>query len=547
MAARRTVVTCALTFALASSAHAQSGSSATSTGSLTPVTTTFFGDTGLWYVPTAEVLAHGKWSGSGYRRGTNYIQGFTNVGDFAGTAAFGVGDRAEIFASFLFDTRIDRDLRPLFIGDQKVGGVVDRDPQANKGWSGDNVGDLYVGAKVNLWSQGRGNPMALAVRGIVKAPTGDTGAGVSTGKADVLGDVIVSKSLNRFAEVSGFSGYEWRGLPDIAVDGPTGAFRWGVGAGLSFWSPFLAELEINGLVPNSDTFTLARPVVGDDRSVSPIVSSTENITRATAALNWHHRNGFFIGGGISWNLPRESRDGYRADSDPFGDYVDWQVRIGYHPGVRGSGSSPRAAGLASPASPLAPVQPSQPAQPVEGPSPQPRQQGPSSQQAQSAQQPAPPAQTQPDSQTAVRPQPTPVPDEPVRRATDAPPSARADGPASAAPVASYRFDDVYFDFDRFTLRTEAQQVLDRAVTTLRANPALRIEIEGDTCNIGTSEYNLALGDRRANAVRDYLVRNGISSDRLRTVSYGEERAAHDNDREETRRLNRRAALVVNVR
>ena len=82
-----------------------------------PATTTFFGDTGLWFVPTAEVLPHGKWSVSGYRRGTNYIQGFTNVGDFAGTFGVGIKDQREIFGSFLFDTRIDRDLRPLFIND----------------------------------------------------------------------------------------------------------------------------------------------------------------------------------------------------------------------------------------------------------------------------------------------------------------------------------------------------------------------------------------------------------------------------------------------
>src|SRR3954453_2158827 len=76
-----------------------------------PATTTFFGDTGLWFVPTAEVLPKGKWSASGYRRGTNYIQGYTNVADFAGTFAVGVKDRAEIFGSFLVDTRIDRDVR----------------------------------------------------------------------------------------------------------------------------------------------------------------------------------------------------------------------------------------------------------------------------------------------------------------------------------------------------------------------------------------------------------------------------------------------------
>ena len=76
-----------------------------------PATTTFFGDTGLWFVPTGEVLDHGKWSVSGYRRGTNYIQGFSNVGDIAGTFAVGIKNRAELFGSFLVDTRIDRDLR----------------------------------------------------------------------------------------------------------------------------------------------------------------------------------------------------------------------------------------------------------------------------------------------------------------------------------------------------------------------------------------------------------------------------------------------------
>ena len=84
-----------------------------------PATTTFFGDTGLWFVPTAEVLPGGKWSVSGYRRGTNFIQGYTNVADFAGTFGVGIGGRAEIFGSFLVDTRIDRDVRPLFVNDPK--------------------------------------------------------------------------------------------------------------------------------------------------------------------------------------------------------------------------------------------------------------------------------------------------------------------------------------------------------------------------------------------------------------------------------------------
>src|SRR5690349_21414623 len=122
--------------------QSQTSGSSEPASDVRPATTTFFGDTGLWFVPTAEVLAHGKWSVSGYRRGTNYIQGFSNVGDFAGTFAVGLGNRAEVFGSFLFDTRIDRDLRPLFTTDQKVGGIVDRYPGVNTGWTGDNVGDL---------------------------------------------------------------------------------------------------------------------------------------------------------------------------------------------------------------------------------------------------------------------------------------------------------------------------------------------------------------------------------------------------------------------
>ena len=113
-------------------------------------------------------------------------------------------------------------------------------------------------------------------------------------------------------------------------------------------------------------------------------------------------------------------------------------------------------------------------------------------------------------------------------------------------VKEFVFEDVHFDFDRYSLRPEATRALDEAIKTLQANPELRLEIEGHTCNIGTSEYNLALGERRATSVREYLAGRGIGADRLRTVSYGEERPKHDNAREETRRLNRRAALLVRV-
>jgi outer membrane protein OmpA-like peptidoglycan-associated protein len=106
------------------------------------------------------------------------------------------------------------------------------------------------------------------------------------------------------------------------------------------------------------------------------------------------------------------------------------------------------------------------------------------------------------------------------------------------------FEDVHFDFDSFRLRREALPLLEPAVTALRERPQMRLVIEGHTCSIGTAEYNMALGERRANAVRDYLISRGVDADRLSTVSYGENHPAHDNSEESTRRLNRRAVLVV---
>jgi hypothetical protein len=129
--------------------------SSSSSSDTRPATTTFFGDTGLWFVPTGEVLPHGKVSASVYRRGTNWIQGYSNVADFAGTFAFGIKNRAEIFGSFLVDTRIDRDVRPIFVADPVFGSFIDRYPRVRQVWTGDHVGDFYVGAKVNLTSEAR--------------------------------------------------------------------------------------------------------------------------------------------------------------------------------------------------------------------------------------------------------------------------------------------------------------------------------------------------------------------------------------------------------
>ena len=106
-------------------------------------------------------------------------------------------------------------------------------PWSGSGWSGDNVGDFLLGAKFNLMSEWRQQPVAIAVRGIVKLPTGDTESGASTGKLDGMLDFIISKEFNKTVELTGTVGQIWRGDPDdpITVDVSNG-FSWGIGAGV---------------------------------------------------------------------------------------------------------------------------------------------------------------------------------------------------------------------------------------------------------------------------------------------------------------------------
>ncbi len=105
-------------------------------------------------------------------------------------------------------------------------------------------------------------------------------------------------------------------------------------------------------------------------------------------------------------------------------------------------------------------------------------------------------------------------------------------------------DRVFFAFNRFDLSEDARGVLERQAVWLSANPGVSVVVEGHTDDRGTREYNLALGERRANSTRDYLVALGVSPDRIRTVSYGEERPVSSASVEDAWAQNRRAVTVV---
>ena len=103
---------------------------------------------------------------------------------------------------------------------------------------------------------------------------------------------------------------------------------------------------------------------------------------------------------------------------------------------------------------------------------------------------------------------------------------------------------VYFDYDQSSLTSEAQATLDRQAAFLKASPSFRLVIEGHCDERGTREYNLALGDRRASAVRDYLVAKGINASRLSTISYGKERPSVGGSNDTSYALNRRSVSRI---
>lgn len=116
-------------------------------------------------------------------------------------------------------------------------------------------------------------------------------------------------------------------------------------------------------------------------------------------------------------------------------------------------------------------------------------------------------------------------------------------PPAPAPQITWVLSDVNFDFNKWDLRQDAKQTLDRDIQILKENPQLRVEIQGHTDSIGNEAYNQQLSEKRAESVKNYLIQQGISRDRLTSKGYGESRPRFPNDTEENRFRNRRVEMV----
>jgi peptidoglycan-associated lipoprotein len=106
------------------------------------------------------------------------------------------------------------------------------------------------------------------------------------------------------------------------------------------------------------------------------------------------------------------------------------------------------------------------------------------------------------------------------------------------------FSDILFDYDKYDVQETYKQMLQNVVSWMAKNSTARLSIEGHCDERGTNEYNLALGDRRAKAVKDYLISLGVASGRIDVISYGEEQPACKDQNEACWAKNRRAHFTV---
>ena len=521
---------------------------------------TFFGDTGLWFVPTAETLAPHKASVQLFRANWDERQGLTDVNNIGLTAAFGVTDRIEVFGSWKV-VRLRRGVRdPVFAPSDSVFGGVDQNfPYIRRGFSKTLGGTPVVGAKWSIISESRNSGMSLALRPVFEFPSGTQWGGTSAFAGEL--DVVGSKEIARKVELTASVGGIFRSDPDpFAL---SNGFTWGVGGIVGSRSRIRGLAEYVGELSSNRNVTLRQPPYrGDDGSIAPLDSKIPDYQHVKFGAVFQARNGMFVYGGANFSGDAGSHviAGSEMTNQPWG----FDIRVGWHPGVKV---------YVPPPPPPAPV--------VEAPAPPPPPPAP-----------APPPNRPPVFNGPIQANPPTL--EPGQTTNLSAPATDPDGDTItytwSAQAGTYNsqngmntqwtapnqegnypltvtandgrggtaqnmitipvmrrapitFEDVHFDFDKSTLRPDAIAILDTAVMTLQANPMLTITIEGHTDSVGTAEYNLSLGERRANAVRDYLLNRGIAAGRMRTVSYGEERPIADNNTDQGRAMNRRAHIV----
>jgi peptidoglycan-associated lipoprotein len=530
-------------------------------GDTTPrgATSTILGDTGLWFVPTAETLPARKWSASLFRANFDRRQGLTDVNEFGITAAVGVGDRAEVFGSWHV-VRLHRDLQPVFIPSNELFGGLDNDfPFVRQRWSKTLGGPLTLGGKYNFVSQSRGDALGLALRGVLEFPVGPVWS--SNNEINGRIDIISSREFARQVELTGLVGAVLRQNPSEfhVSDSAT----WGVGASFPSRSRLRGMIEWTGDFKKRDYVRISdAPYIGADGSLAPILSRTQDLAEFKPGIVFQTKSGAFIHAGLNYTagVGDQTINGVDFKHNNWG----FDVSIGWHPGVTPARERQHiikeTTTVTNTVTQPAPA-PTPNRAPVFGAGvtcdPCSVEPGGTSRLSATATDPeggavtyrwtAPQGTFNPTdgpNVTFTAPQQEGNVNVTVTAQDNIGNQATASTTIQVVRREVLTFEDVHFAFDRFNLRPEALKILDDAVAKLQRDPNVRITIEGYCDSIGTTQYNLALGEKRAGSVRDYLQSRGIAADRMRTISYGEAMPIADNATAQGRAQNRRAHLVV---
>ncbi len=271
-----------------------------------PGTPAYEGETGLFHMSTAYTLPKGKASVQAFRDNLDRDPKDLDISIHGISLAYGATSRLEIFGNFGLQNRIDADalFQAGYVNDFPLAGTQATSP----GWQ-TGVGDVRLGAKYKILDDYLGDGVGLAVRGFVKLPTADDAKGLGTGKFSGGGDLILSKHINRAADIHGSIGYQFNSDPDTVDIG--NAFKWGIGLNVPACRRFALQAELTGASYSGGSFDQTKPL---DLIVGPVV--------------WIGR-GFFIRPAISWNLNFDDR-GLNSSSKS---WTGRQISIGYHPGT----------------------------------------------------------------------------------------------------------------------------------------------------------------------------------------------------------------------